>query len=103
MIPVMVDGEPFLRAYREVKINLQAPLVSGAGSLKGWRSDGRLKFGSLALVLFLFSVLSFSDHFSHWLLFHAVRAMKAKASRHRHKGKCHLRHTSLGKKGPMTE
>ena len=31
MIPVMVDDEPFLRAYREVKINLQAPLVSGAG------------------------------------------------------------------------
>ena len=30
MIPVMVDDEPFLRAYREVQINLQPLLASEA-------------------------------------------------------------------------
>ena len=37
MIPVMVDDEPFLRAYRNVKINFQPLLASEAVAI----SDGQ--------------------------------------------------------------
>ena len=86
MIPVMVDDEPFMRAYRNVKINFQPLLASEAVAISDGQnfmsktasfscnqssetaSSWSLKSGSLWVMQFCwFSVFSF---ITHWLLFH---------------------------------